>query len=85
MAHGMVINMSWKEIIKAPPKLSVQEIIKAMVDAMYKAFGQDEDMIREEGNSPFRFEFIDKEIEEKLEPIISDTVQKIVNWEEGKR
>ena len=56
-----------------------------MVDAMYKAFGQDEDMIREEGNIPFRFEFIDKEIEEKLEPIISDTVQKIVNWEEGKR
>jgi hypothetical protein len=77
--------MSWKDIVKAPPKLSVQEIIKAMVDAMYKALGQDEDMIREEGNIPFRFEFIDKEIEEKLEPIISDTVQKIVNWEEGKR
>jgi len=79
------IKMSWKDIVKAPPKLSVQEIIKAMVDAMYKALGQDEDMIREEGNIPFRFEFIDKEIEEKLEPIISDTVQKIVNWEEGKR
>ena len=75
----------WEKILKEElllePKASVQETVKAMIEAMYKTLFHEEDIMAHEGGYAL-MNFMDKEVEERLEPIIGDIIQKIINWEE---
>ena len=76
--------MSWEKILKEKlllePKASVQETVKAMVEAMYKTLFHEENIMGHEGGYQL-MNFIDKEVEERLEPIIGNMIQKIIAGE----